>query len=81
MAIKIDSMTGSGLIGNSNIHQKVEITADTEGEITSLPAYGQPVTDVDGMMVVPAKNSVAYTADLSVGYMLSPSGVWTKFRG
>ena len=81
MAIKIESMTGAGLIGNTTIHQKVEITADTEGEITALPAYGQPVTDVDGMAVIPAKGSLAYTADLSVGYMLSPSGVWTKFRG
>lgn len=81
MAIKIESMTGTGLIGNSKIHQKVEITADTDAEITALPAYGQPVTDVDGMTVVPVKGSLAYTADLSVGYMLSPSGVWTKFRG
>lgn len=81
MAIKIDSMTGSGLIGNSNIHQKVEITADTEAEITGLPAYGEEVTDVTGLTVIPARGSLAYTADLSVGYMLSPSGVWTKFRG
>lgn len=81
MAIKIESMTGTGLIGNTTIHQKVEITADTEGEITGLPAYGEQVTDVDGMTVIPAKGSLAYTADLSVGYMLSPSGVWTKFRG
>ena len=29
MAIKIESMTGTGLIGNTTIHQKVEITADT----------------------------------------------------
>ena len=35
MAIKIESMTGTGLIGNSTIHQKVEITADTEAEIAS----------------------------------------------
>ena len=81
MAIKIESMTGTGLIGNSTIHQKVEITADTEADITGLPAYGESVTDVDGMTVVLAKGSLAYTADLKVGYMLSPSGVWTKFRG
>lgn len=61
MAIKIESMTGTGLIGNTTIHQKVEITADTEGEITSLPAYGQPVTDVDGMAVVPARGSRTVT--------------------
>lgn len=78
MAIKIESMTGTGLIGNSNIHQKVEITADTEGEITSLPAYGQPVTDVDGMKVVPAKGSMAHVAGYKAIYELSPSGLWTK---
>lgn len=78
MAIKIDSMTGTGLIGNTTIHQKVEITADTEGEITSLPAYGQPVTDVDGMTVVPAKGSMAHVAGYKAIYELSPSGLWTK---
>lgn len=81
MAIKIESMTDTGLTGNSTIHQKVQITADTEADITGLPAYGEEVTDVAGMAVIPAKNSVAYTADLKVGYLLSPSGVWTKFRG
>ena len=81
MAIKIDSMTGTGLIGNTTIHQKVEITADTEADITALPAYGEEITDVDGMAVIPAKGSLASTADLKVGYLLSPSGVWTKFRG
>ena len=78
MAIKIESMTGTGLIGNTTIHQKVEITADTEGEITSLPAYGQPVTDVDGMTVVPAKGSMAHVAGYKAIYELSPSGLWTK---
>mgnify|MGYP006969216064 CR=1 FL=1 len=78
MAIKIDSMTGAGLIGNSTIHQKVEITADTEGEITSLPAFGQPVTDVDGMTVIPSKGSMAHVAGYKAIYELSPSGLWTK---
>jgi hypothetical protein len=78
MAIKIESMTGTGLIGNSKIHQKVDITADTEGEITALPAYGQPVTDVDGMTVIPAKNSMAHVAGYKAIYELSPSGIWTK---
>ena len=78
MAIKIDSMTGTGLIGNTTIHQKVEITADTEGEITSLPAYGEPVTDVDGMTVIPAKGSMAHVAGYKAIYELSPSGLWTK---
>ena len=78
MAIKIESMTGTGLIGNSTIHQKVEITADTEGDITSLPAYGEPVTDVDGMTVIPAKGSMAHVAGYKAIYELSPSGLWTK---
>ena len=78
MAIKIESMTGTGLIGNTTIHQKVEITADTEGEITSHPEYGQPVTDVDGMTVVPAKGSMAHVAGYKAIYELSPSGLWTK---
>ena len=78
MAIKIDSMTGTGLIDNTTIHQKVEITADTEGEITSLAAYGQPVTDVDGMTVIPAKGSMAHVAGYKAIYEMSPSGLWTK---
>lgn len=78
MAIKIESKTGTGLIGNSTIHQKVEITADTEGEITALPAYGEPVTDVDSMTVIPAKGSMAHVAGYKAIYELSPSGLWTK---
>ena len=78
MAIKIESMTGTGLIGNTTIHQKVEITADTEADITSLPAYGEPVTDVDGMTVIPAKGSMAHVAGYKAIYELSPSGLWTK---
>lgn len=84
MAIKIESASGTGLIGKIGKRayiQKVDICADTEAEITALPAFGQEVTDADEMTVIPAKNSIAYTADLIVGYMLSPSGVWTKFRG
>ena len=78
MAIKIDSMNAAGLIGNSKIHQKVEITADTEADITGLPAYGQPVKDVDGMTVIPAKGSMAHVAGYKAIYELSPSGLWTK---
>ena len=78
MAIKIESMTGAGLIGNTTIHQKVEITADTEADITALPAYGEEVTDVDGMTVVPAKGSMAHVAGYKAIYELSPSGLWTK---
>lgn len=82
MAIKIESASGTGITGGTGIlpptRQKVDIVADTEADITSLPAYGQPVTDVDGVTVIPAKLSMAYTADMTVMYMLSPSGVWTK---
>ena len=85
MAIKIESASGKGITGGTGgipaTMQKVEIVADTEAEILALPAYREVVTDADGIKVIPAKNSLAYTADLSVGYMLSPSGVWTKFRG
>ena len=82
MAIKIDSE--KGVIGGRGLKpmmQDVEILADSEADITALPAYGEPVTDMDGSAVIPAKGSVAYTADLAVGYMMSPSGVWTKFKG
>ena len=58
----------------------VDIFADTEAEITGL---GETVQDglYPDVVVTPEASSVACTADLSVGYMLSPSGVWTKFRG
>lgn len=82
MAIKIDSE--KGVIGGRGLKpmmQEVEILADSEADIAALPAYGEPVTDMDGTAVIPAKGSVAYTADLAVGYMMSPSGVWTKFKG
>lgn len=78
--IAIKSASGAGLVGAVNgraFRQEVEIIADTEAEITAL---GETVT-VGKLSVIPMAGSVAYTADLSVGYMLSPSGVWTKFRG
>ena len=78
--IKIKSATGMGLVGSMGgrpWEQEVEIIADTEAEITAL---GETVTAGD-LSVIPTAGSVAYTADLSVAYMLSPSGVWTKFRG
>ena len=79
MAIKIDSE--KGVIGGRGLKpmmQEVEILADSEADITSLPAYGEPVTDMDGTAVIPAKGSMAYTADLKTLYVLSPSGTWVK---
>lgn len=78
--IVIKSASGAGIVGSVGgraFRQEVEIIADTEAEITAL---GETVTAGD-LSVIPTAGSVAYTADLSVGYMLSPSGVWTKFRG
>ncbi len=82
MAIKFTSE--KGIIGGKNLsaqEQFIDIVGDTAEDIANLPAYGEAVTDMTGLSVIPAKLSLAYTADLSVGYMLSPSGVWTKFRG
>jgi hypothetical protein len=58
----------------------VSILTDTEAEILGL---GEVVKDglFDDVEVIPEHGSVAYTADLKVGYLLSPSGVWTQFRG
>ena len=76
MAIKITSDKGIiSAIGGTAFRQTVEIIADTEAEITAL---GETVTDMYQYEVIPAVGSVAYTADLSAGYMLSPSGVWKK---
>ena len=81
MAIKIKSASGKGITGGMGplppARQEVEIIADTEAEITALGN----VVDDGSVKVIPTAGSVAYTADLSVSYMLSPSGVWTKFRG
>lgn len=80
MAIKIKSATGIGLVGSMGgrpWEQEVEIIADTEAEITAL---GDVIEQGD-LKVKASAGSLAYTADLSAGYMLSPSGVWTKFRG
>ena len=69
MAIKIIAPTnayfGKGVM---------EVLADAESDITALGA-----TVSDGTMTLTAlPGSIAYTADLSVAYQLSPSGVWTK---
>lgn len=55
--------------------QTVEILADAEADIKAL---GSTIEDKYGVTVVPFPGSMAYTADMSVVYQLSPSGVWTK---
>lgn len=75
--IVIKSASGAGIVGSVGgraFRQEVEIVADTEAEITAL---GETVTAGD-LSVIPTAGSVAYTADMSAIYMLSPSGVWTK---
>ena len=60
--------------GKKTIYGVCEILVDSESEIK---AFGEIVTD-DRMSVEPAPGSVAYTADMSAVYILSPSGVWMK---
>lgn len=54
--------------------QEVEIIADAESDISSL----EEIVDDGDVKVIPTPGSMAYTADMSVVYQLSPSGVWTK---
>lgn len=81
MAIYVKTSDGEGIsyvAGGEPEEIELDILADTEAEITSL---GTEVV-IGGCCTVKAKpKSVAYTADLKVGYLLSPSGTWTKFRG
>ena len=60
--------------GASVVYCECEILADAESDITAL---GETVTD-GRIACRPAPGSVAYTADMSAVYQLSPSGVWTK---
>lgn len=72
MAIKIvhpDSVTRGSVA-----FCECEILADAESDITGL---GEVVND-GRIAVHPAPGSLAYTADLSVVYQLSPSNVWTR---
>lgn len=75
--IKIKSASGNGIVGavgNSVFMQEVEILADAESDITAL----EEIVDDGSVKVIPTPGSMAYTADMSVVYQLSPSGVWTK---
>lgn len=54
--------------------QEVEIIADAESDISTL----EEIVDDGTVKVIPLPGSMAYTADMSVVYQLSPSGVWTK---
>ena len=73
MAIKIINTGNTGYRGTvrTGIY---EILTDAESDITSL---GETIVQ-DGCTYLPSPGSIAYTADLSVAYQLSPSGVWTK---
>lgn len=51
-----------------------EILVDTEEEIA---AFNKVVTD-GRVKVIPTPGSMAYTADMSAVYQLSPSYIWTK---
>lgn len=78
MAITMKSAKPGGLagaIGGTPVRQEVEILADTEADITALTEI---VTDQYGNTAIPFPGSMAYTADMSVVYQLSPSGTWTK---
>lgn len=77
MAIKIFAQEGTLENSTKPHYDLVNILADAESDITSL---GKEVCN-GVTTVLPLPGSLAYTADLSVAYMLSPSGVWTKFRG
>lgn len=54
--------------------QEVEIIADAESDISNL----EEIVDDGDVKVIPTPGSMAYTADMSAVYQLSPSGVWTK---
>ena len=54
--------------------QEVEIIADAESDISAL----EEIVDDGDVKVIPLPGSMAYTADMSVVYQLSPSNVWTK---
>lgn len=51
-----------------------EILSDSEAEIVSL---GEIVNDGE-FELIPEAGSIAYTANLSAIYQMSPSGEWTK---
>ena len=61
---------------SSYTYSRVEILCDTEDEIK---AFDETITEGDAV-VRPAPGSIAYTADMSAVYQLSPSNVWTKME-
>lgn len=84
MAIKIKSASGAGITGGVGVlsptWQEVIIVADTEAEITALPALGQPVTDADGVSVIPNVGSTTTYSDGDAlhGYVLFKGVGWQK---
>ncbi len=74
MALNI--LTPVNAYKNHVCYLRVEILADTEDEIKAI---GETITEGDAL-VSPAPGSIAYTADMSAVYQLSPSKVWTKME-
>lgn len=72
MALKI--ITPYLRYGKGTVYERVEIIADTEDEIKAI---GPTITEYE-TAVQPLPGSIAYTADMSAVYLLSPSGAWTK---
>ena len=70
MAIRIINRTHTAL----PCGEAVEIITDTEDEITAL---GNEVADAY-QTVKAAAGSLAYVADMSAVYRMSPAGVWIK---
>ncbi len=68
MAIKANVSQGSSMDGTP----KYEFIMDSVADVANLPTQ----SDAKGICKC-ATGSVAYPADLSVIYILSPSGVWT----
>lgn len=88
MAIKIYSAKGTGAsyqVSGEAYYQQVDILCDSEADITAFGSgKGHEIAEGAGerdLRVKPTPGSTAYTADGAIGYKLSPSYVWTKFKG
>lgn len=88
MAIKIFGKNGAGVsyqVGGVPFFQQVDILCDSEADITAFGGgKGHVIAegdDASALRVKPMPGSTAYTADGAIGYKLSPSYIWTKFKG
>ena len=88
MAITISNARPGGIVYSPNDNPqfwRVNILCDTEDDIKAFDSgKGHVISegdDPEDIRVKPLPESVAYTADASVGYKLRPSYVWTKFKG